>query len=297
MSDVPSNLRELVAPIAEQDFLQLMRRRELSLSRGAGISSYANVLNWDALRGLIEKGEYPRGLRDFRIVRESVNVPAEHWLTRSATDNRNRADIAKIEDFLAQGFSLVITPIDRFVPAFSVLCESLRSQLSERAKVGVIVTTGTAGAFKLHYDPEDLIILQVEGRKRWRFYGPPVFDPIDTMPKPPQPEQREPIFDEVLDPGDLLYVPGGNWHHCENEPNRSVHLGVFFIAPTPWHAIEALTKQLATEATLRQPLTRLETEAELAAIESEMKNYLSEKIGQLNLADFRDRWAKKRTTQ
>jgi hypothetical protein len=297
MSEVPSNLSELVAPFPEPDFLELMRSRELKLLHGTGASRYGNVLGWDALRGLIERGEHPRGLRDFRLVRESVNAPPERWLTRSGPENRNRVDIGKVEDFLTHGFSLVITPIDRFVPAFAALCDSMRGQLSERTKVGVVVTTGTAGAFRLHYDPEDLIILQVEGTKRWRIYGPAVRYPLDAMPKPPQPPELDPIFDEILRPGDLLYVPGGNWHHCENGPNRSVHLGVFFIAPTPWHALEALTRQLLSEEKFRRPLTRLETASELAALETELKNSLVEKIGQLSLGEFRDAWARRRNIQ
>jgi len=279
-----STLAELVAPLAEEGFLSLLRERKLTFLRGANPDRYKPLLDWQALLGLIEKGEYPRGLSDFRIAKESVTVPGQHWLTRK--NNRNMVDIAKLEAFLAEGYSLIVTPIQPYVPALATLCQNIRNQLSEQIKIGVIVTTGTGGAFRLHYDPEDLIILQVEGTKRWRIFGPAVSSPVIGMPKAPPPPETEPIFDEVLQPGDFLFLPAGNWHHCENGPGRSLHLGFFFIPPTSWHVMNALTSQLLSEEVFRKPLTRLESKSELAELEADVKTRLIEKIGQMKLSEF-----------
>jgi ribosomal protein L16 Arg81 hydroxylase len=281
-----STLEELVAPLAEEDFLSLLRERKLTFLRGSDPDRYRPLLDWQTLLSLIERGEYPRGLADFRIAKESVNVPAERWLIRKKTSTRNMVDVAKLEAFLADGYSLIVTPIQPYVPALTTLCENIRNQLSEQIKVGVIVTTGAGGAFKLHYDPEDLIILQVEGTKRWRIYGPAVSSPVIGMPKIPPPPETEPIFDEVLQPGDFLFLPAGNWHHCENGPERSLHLGFFFIPLTSWHAMRAFTVQLLSDEVFRIPLTRMEGISELAELEADVKNRLIEKIGQLKLSDF-----------
>ena len=185
-----------------------------------------------------------------------------------------------------------MTHLEHHVPPLAALCEDIKERLCESTYTGVIVTTGTDGAFRLHYDPEDLIILQIEGTKRWQIFGPAVSNPVRGMPKQARPENA-PIFDEVLQPGDFLLVPAGNWHHCEGGPNRSIHLGVFFIPPSGWHAVKALSSQLLSEELFRTPLTRIKDPLELAALESDVKNRLIEKIGQLKLNEFVAGWTKK----
>jgi ribosomal protein L16 Arg81 hydroxylase len=293
-STTASPFQDLVAPLSEAEFLALLRERKLTFVRGSNQDRYSNLLGWDALQQMIERGEYPRGLADFRLAKESVNVPPERWLTKNKADNSNKVDTAKLEEFLASGFSLIITPIDRHVPALTSLCANIRSRICEQIKVGVIVTASSSvGAFKIHFDPEDLIILQVEGTKRWKIFGPAVSNPVQGMAKQVPPPEEEPIFDEVLMPGDFLFLPGGNWHHCENGPGRSLHLGIFFIPPTSWHAVKTLTSNLVSDEMFRTPLTRLKDEAEFDALEAEVKRNLIEKISNLKLKEFLGQWNRK----
>jgi len=51
------------------------------------------------------------------------------------------------------------------------------------------------------------------------------------MPKQ-MPDNPHLILDEVLEPGDLLFVPGSYWHHCESGQSTSVHPAVAFL-PQP----------------------------------------------------------------
>jgi ribosomal protein L16 Arg81 hydroxylase len=286
MTKPAATLEALVAPLAKQDFLSLLRQRKLTYLRGSDPNRFRPLLDWESLLERIERGEYPRGLADFRIVKESVNIRAEQWLTKNKGDKTTRVDIAKVEQFLAEGYSLVVTPIQSHVPSLSTLCENIAAHLSEQIKVGVVVTTGSGGAFKLHYDPEDLIILQVEGTKRWRIYGPAVPNPVIGMPKPPPPAESAPLFDEVLQPGDMLFLPAGNWHHCENGPGRSLHLGIFCIPPTCLQVVRTLFAQLVYDETFRIPLTRFEDGSELARLEDAAKDRLIEKVRQLKLDQF-----------
>lgn len=290
MLKTPSTLAELVAPLSAAEFLSLLRERKLTLLRGSHADRYRNLLNWDLLAGMLERGEHPRNLIDLSLSRESVVVPPDRWLTKNNTVSGNKVDLAKMEAYLAQGFSLCVTRIDEHAPHLAALCDDIRACSFEQIKVGVIVTTGKEGAFKLHYDPEDLIILQVEGSKRWKIYGPAVSHPVIGMPPPALPAEEAPILDEVLHPGDFLFVPGGNWHHCENGPGRSVHLGFFFLPPTGWHFIKALTSELVTDEKFRTPLTRLAGAAELATMEADFKTRAIENINRLNLQEYFADW-------
>jgi ribosomal protein L16 Arg81 hydroxylase len=294
MLKTPSTLEELVAPLSEAEFLSLLRERKLTLLRGSNADRYRNLLSWGLLVGMIERGEHPRSLADLSLSRESVTVPADRWLTKNVAGAGNKVDIAKVEAYLAQGFSLCITRIDEHAPHLTTLCDDIRSRSFEQIKVGVIVTTGKDGAFKLHYDPEDLIILQVEGSKRWKIYGPAVSHPVIGMPPQAPPPEDAPIFNEVLQPGDFLFVPGGNWHHCENGTGRSIHLVFFFLAPTGWHFIKALTSELVADEMFRTPLTRLAGAEELATMEADFKLRAIDTINRLNLHEYFADWIRAR---
>ena len=296
MLKTPSTLAELIAPLSEAEFRSLLRERKLTLLRGSNADRYRDLLNWDLLAGMLARGEHPRSLVDLSLSRESVVVPPDRWLTRNSAGTGNQVDVAKVESYLAQGFSLCVTRIDEYAPHLTALCDDIRARSCEQIKVGVIVTTGKEGAFKLHYDPEDLIILQVEGSKRWKIYGPAVAHPVIGMPPPAAPPEEAPIFDEVLHAGDFLFVPGGNWHRCENGPGRSVHLGFFFLPPTGWHFIKALTSELVTDEIFRTPLTRLAGAEELATMEADFKLRAIDSINRLNLHEYFADWIKARET-
>jgi ribosomal protein L16 Arg81 hydroxylase len=287
MSEAPSTLADLVSPLTAPEFLGLLRRRELTYRPGANGDRYAPLLGWPALRRMIEEGNYPKKRPDdIRVTKESFTVPAGRWMTDG------KVDAVKLEEFLANGFSIVVLHLDELVPALGAVCEEIRSRTLEGSWVGAIVTSGTgAGAFPVHYDPEDLVILQVQGTKRWQIFGPPVSNPVRSMPKQTPPE-TEPIFDEVLEPGDLLFVPGGNWHHCESGLSTSVHLGIFFLPPTGGHAARAMLRPFLSEELFRIPLTRLDGASALEEVEAEVKSRLIEKIGELRLNEFIAGWNK-----
>ena len=287
MSEAPSTLADLVSPLAESEFLELLRRRELVYRPGANGDRYAPLLGWPALRRMIEVGNYPnKRPDDIRVTKDSIMVPPDRWMTK------DKVDAAKLEDFLASGFSIVVVNLNEHVPVLAALCKEITSRTLEVSFVGAVVTSGAgAGAFKIHYDPEDLVILQVEGTKRWQIFGPPVSNPVRNMPKQSPPE-TEPFFDEVLEPGDLLFVPGGNWHRCESGLSTSVHLGIFLLPPTSWHAANQILRPFLSEELFRTPLTRLDGASALAELEAEVKSRLIERISELKLNEFIAGWSK-----
>jgi hypothetical protein len=288
MSEGRSPLETIVAPLAASDVASLLRERKLKLVRGEGQARHSpleGVVGWDALLGMIKRGDYPRGRDHIRVAKESVSVPPSAWTTGGEVDP------VKLEEHLAQDYSVIVTHLERHVPLLGGVCDEIKSRLSEASYAGVIVTAGTTRAIKLHYDFEDLLIIQIEGTKRWQIYGPAVTNPVRNMPRPPDPD-KVPVLDEVLQPGDFLFVPAGNWHHCENGPGRSLHVGLFFIPATPWHAVREMAMSLLADELFRVRFTRVYDPEELAALEAEVKARLLERVNAFDLKGFADRWPK-----
>jgi ribosomal protein L16 Arg81 hydroxylase len=272
-----SDLQSLVDPLTEADFLMLLRERKLTFLPGSGSRRFEALLNWEALNHLLDGATFP--LQHLRVVRESTPIPTSLYI------KQGRLVSAALSNLLDQGVSLIFNQLDKHVPALRVLCKNIARDTSEQITAAAIVTSGRGGALECHYDPEDLIILQVAGTKRWQVFGPSVADPLQDAAAA-RPPQGPAVFDHVLQPGDFLFLPAGQWHHCENGPHRSLHVGIFFDPPNGRHLMTPLASQLLSDEIFRRPLTRHSSPETLAAHESALKAHLIDAIQAISLGRF-----------
>jgi ribosomal protein L16 Arg81 hydroxylase len=270
-------LSNLVAPLTEAEFMTRLRERTLTLVRGSVPERWESLLEWSTVEHLIETSTYP--VERLRVLKESMPIPASFYL------KEQRFDPAAMAKLMEQGISLIFNGLDEYVPRLRQLCRDIASRTREQISAEAVVTTGKGGALKLHFDAEDIVVLQVAGSKRWRIHHATVAHPVRGMAKP-SPPSGAPVVDEVLYPGDLLYVPGGQWHHCENGPGRSLHLSILIYPPNARHLLTTLATRWLSDPIFRQPLTRQGNAAELAAQEAALKAHVIEQIRSLSLERF-----------
>jgi ribosomal protein L16 Arg81 hydroxylase len=272
-----SDLKSLVHPLGETEFLTLLRERRLTYLPGHRPRGFETLLNWDTLNHLLDSATLP--LNSLRVMRESISLPTNFYL------KHGRVDPAALSKVLDQGISLAFNQLDEHVPALRALCKNLERKTSERVNAAAIMTSGRGGALKHHYDPEDLVILQIVGTKRWQVFDSPVVNPVKDLVKSP-PEHLTPVFDQVLRRGDFLFLPAGYWHHCENGPHRSLHVGILFVPPNGRNLMKALVSELSSDETFRRPLTRHSSSETVAEQETALKARLVDAIQALSLDRF-----------
>jgi ribosomal protein L16 Arg81 hydroxylase len=270
-----SDLKSLVDPLEETEFLTLLRERKLTFLPGCGSRRFETLLTWEALNHLLDGATLPA----FRVLRESVSIPTNFYL------KHGRVDPVALSKLLDQGVSLIFNRLDDYVPALQALCKNIAHDTSEKISAAAVMTSGRGGALKCHYDPEDLIILQIAGSKRWQVFNSPVVNPVGGIEVGSAPK-GSPVFDQVLQSGDFLFLPAGHWHHCENGPDRSLHVNIIFAPPNGRHLLTALMSQLSSDETFRRPLTRHSSPEALAEHEAALKIHLVETIRAMSLARF-----------
>jgi ribosomal protein L16 Arg81 hydroxylase len=272
-----SDLKSLVEPLGASEFLTLLRERKMTFLPGCRSRRFETLLTWETLNHLLDSATLP--LDALRVLRESVSIPTNFYL------RQGRVDPAALSKLLDQGISLIFNRLDEQVPALRVLCKNLARDTSERISAAAIMTSGRGGALKCHYDPEDLIILQIAGTKRWQVFGSPIVNPVPGIAAKLPPE-GPPVFDRVLQPGDFLFLPAGHWHHCENGPHRSLHVCILFVPPNGWHLMKALESQLSSDEIFKRPLTRHSSPETLAEHETALKARLVDAIQAISLGRF-----------
>jgi hypothetical protein len=272
-------LAELLAPLSETEFLERLAEGTLSVQRCSGVNRFATVLSWSLLEQILQSGSVP--LKHVRVTRERTPVPPILY------SENNAPSVTRIRRLLDHGASVLVNSTEQHLPGVGLLAEQLSHRTQEQVHVVGVVSTGHEGALRLHYDPVDVVVLQVEGVKRWRIFDEPLVNPVRGMDTAPPTHDRV-VFDDELRAGDLLFLPAGYWHQCENGPGRSVHAAITLEPLTTLHVVRALAQQLLAEESFRRPLARAGDAQSLSECESSLKARLIERIEQLSLADLLD---------
>lgn len=271
-----STLAEVIAPATVSDLRTVLRERRLSFRRAESMERYSGLIDWPALRGIVGSGVVHSN--QLRVTRNGV------VLHRLMYSDDGKVNAQRLDGLIAQGISIVINKLEIYAPAVATLCDDMRAQFqNEIIDLVSVLTSGPGGAFKLHNDACDGLVMQIEGAKRWRVYGSPVSYPVIRMPKSLPPE-TPPIFDEVLRPGDLLVLPSGYWHHCDNASEISLHVTCTIQPRVALDVLRDIVGRLADEELFRLPLLRMDTQ-QRAQHETALKSRLVDVIAQTSFCD------------
>jgi hypothetical protein len=221
---------------------------------------FGDLLDASAVDELVSR----RGLRTpfLRMAKEGTVLAAKTY-TRGggagATINDQVADdrvLRQIDD----GATLVLQALHRTWPPLVDFASQLSAELGHPVQVNSYITPAQNRGFAPHYDVHDVLVLQVQGRKRWRIHAPVVPDPLDNQAWEQHRDavadraHGEPLIDCVLAPGDALYLPRGTIHAAEALGETSIHLTVGVHPITRYHLVRQLLEVAQDEPALRASL-------------------------------------------
>lgn len=161
-----------------------------------------------------------------QLVHSTQNLsPAEY------TDDQRTVNLVDLDEYIAQGATLVLSQMHLHFSQLAALCRQVSTDLQMRSQANVYLSPPGNQGFQSHYDTHDVFILQVSGRKTFRFYPSDVELPFpDDQYDPDQNPHTNISFEVLLEAGDTLYIPRGLVHDAVAMPDHSslhITLGVF----------------------------------------------------------------------
>jgi lysine-specific demethylase/histidyl-hydroxylase NO66 len=225
--DPESSLGWLLAPLPVETFVtEIWSQSHYHVSRSS--PEYFDILfggsaSVDQLLGLFRPD-----LSLVRLVRQNDKKEPYHYRRSDGS-----LDVAGIGRDFADGYTIVLESIHRYVRAIASLLHAIEVELNFATQVNAYFTPPESQGFVPHYDEHDVLIMQLRGSKIWHLY-----DGIDVAPG--EALRHEPVAadalpsptDVCLEVGDVLYLPGGRVHAAEATSEVSVHLTVGVLAPT-----------------------------------------------------------------
>jgi hypothetical protein len=152
---------------------------------------------------------------------------------------------ARLRGVLGEGVTAQLAHVDEVLPGLRAACLDLERAFPGRAKADLFLAQGTTSGLGPHFDDAELLVVQLEGTKRWVLHRPDVVHPrrgfVDEA-RALQEGRRHEAADVVLAPGDLLYVPQGWWHEPAPVGGRSVHVTLAISRPAVHEAAEQLLR-------------------------------------------------------
>lgn len=129
-----------------------------------------------------------------------------------------------LEDYLAHGASLVFEGLDLLQPDINDFCAALDAP-HDCAVSNAVAFFSQKGneAYRGHLDLDDVLVIQLAGRKKWRIYerqAPRRADMFELAPEKMGPLKAE--FEAL--PGDALYMRSKTPHLVETVGDYSLHL-------------------------------------------------------------------------
>jgi lysine-specific demethylase/histidyl-hydroxylase NO66 len=182
---------------------------------------------------------FEKMLRDNHILYgKNVDVTSFDKDKRETHNPAGRVVPAVMWDFYNNGCSIRMLNPQTYHNAVWRLCSTLQDHFHSMVGANVYLTPPGTQGFAPHWDDVEVFMLQLEGRKHWKLYGPRT--PSEKLPRFSsenfsQEDFPKPMMELELGPGDLLYLPRGTVHqgNCL-ESEHSLHITISTYQLNSW---------------------------------------------------------------
>jgi len=283
-----STLNALFAPHDPAVFQAAIQGRSRLHLRTQNSEAFKAVLPWSQFNALLETD---RLFDDrTRVVLRGRDLPREMW-SQVGQDFQRVIFPDQLQRFCQQGLSISLGQVHQGNPAIAAIVAMLEHALPARVQTNLYASFGRESAFRAHYDPHDVLVLHLHGRKRWSCFGPRPEACAGTTPVGD--EHIGPVqWEAVLEPGDILYIPHGEVHRASVEGEAALHL----TNSLSWPRESDLFKWLATNggSAIDADIPVYGSAEDMARYEAELRTRLHHLADTLDLAAFLDTSAQRR---
>lgn len=283
-----TSFAELLAPFDPEVFFRDYYGRKPLHIRG-GAEKFRQVMSWSILEGLVNRTSI-WSQNSLKLVLDTKPLPAASYCVSALGHDGvtvMQPSAPLLNDWLAKGASLVLNDIDALTPGLVSVARVLEDALDTKVQANLYCSWKAHKAFLSHMDTHDVFAVHVEGRKQWLVYEGRAEHPINHPMFKGVPQEvidkakGKVLMDIVMEPGDLLYIPRGQYHDALAESGGTVHIAFGATSVIGIDIVTALIEAAVHDPLLRANLPRrAEGEDVLAAHLEQLAKRLHGILGQ-----------------
>jgi hypothetical protein len=278
-------LSDLVHPRPVEDFIQATYGQTWAHLTGPPIR-FQDLADWATLNSILstQRFEAPR----FRVANKGDIVPAEKYteeVSRRGNSPYRRIIVDRLLSALREGSTLSIDRAEQAHGPIRDLAAALESELRAEVSANLFASWKAVPGFELHWDDQDIFVLQLDGKKHWQIYSPtrcwPQYQDAAENPPPEAP----PVCELELSAGDVLYLPHGWWHSVSAIGEPSLHLTIGFAPPTGIDLLNWVVGQATSQELFRRRVPRFSSDEQKSDYHAEIRAAITDLLSADDLLD------------
>jgi ribosomal protein L16 Arg81 hydroxylase len=254
---------EIMAPLGSEAFSRdYLGRQPLHLQGPP--DKFAAVMNWAELNRLLGMTTVWTEQTMMLILDNATVPPASYGQLVSGREGGAvvRPDPERVQPLLARGATMVLNFIDQLTPQLADFARSLETALGGTAQANLYLSSKRKQGFKAHFDFHDVFAMHVMGEKTWFVFQGRADHPIkhpsfENWPRERHDQFQGELWREVrLRPGDLLYLPRGQYHYALADDGPCVHVAWGVTYPIGMDVVSYAFERMVAESLGRSNLPR-----------------------------------------
>lgn len=293
----------LVAPMGLDEFRQQVQGRRAQHFPGDP-SRFEGVFDWRSLERLLAM-THLWSEQTMNLVLDGRAVAAEEYTVASTSREGVTlalADMARVDDLLARGATLVLDRIETLIPELAPIVRALASAFGASVVCNLYCSWQSHQGFPSHYDTTDVFALHIAGVKRWRIYEGRAVNPSPLAghqfadhDAEHHARARGALMTEVeLTPGDVLYLPRGQYHDALASSDASLHLSFGITRATGVDFMSVLGASLPDDDLMRGEFPHFDDHQATRRHLQMLAARLAELVADPQLADQTAMWQRER---
>ena len=263
MLEKPFRFDDIMAPIGKQAFMADYEGKKPLHLKGAA-DKFANVMSWPLLNDLLGQATIWSG-QSLMLVLDKETVPAPQYCDPAVGRDGGpvqRPDPSKVQSYLQKGATLVANDIDNLSEGLTAFSRSMEEALGGKVQGNLYCSSKRRQGFAAHFDTHDVFAVHVEGTKTWHIYEGVAEHPIahpmfKTLGRDHHEKAKGKLLMDVkMEPGDLLYLPRGQYHDALADEGGAVHIAFGVTYPIGMDVMSMLFDKVLAKPIFRANLPR-----------------------------------------
>ena len=295
--------QELIQPLSKAQFFCDIEGQSPRHFPGAP-DRFETLFGWRDMERLLDMSSLWSDMA-LKLVLDGAEVPLEDYCVAGSTREGQRVMVpvaARLEEALGAGATLVLDRVEDLSPELAAFTRHLESVLGASVVCNVYCSWQAHPGFPSHNDTTDVYVLHLAGVKRWKIYSGRALHPSDyaghhyshQSPEHHAQAKGQVLQDLELSPGDVLYLPRGQYHDALAGSEACLHLSFGINRALGLDFMQVLMKSLADDAHFRQALPHFDNPQALRTHLRVLADRMHEQLADENLVTQVVDWQRQR---